>query len=87
MYIRLPLSSRYPGALSNVLRQVTGLRELCKSKLDGSDKVCTGQTDSVNIIMWVRKIKFLTWCTHVQHSQLYMYIYVFTHLNYRLRIS
>lgn len=53
MYIRLPLSSRYPGALSNVLRQVTGLRELCKSKLDGSDKVCTGQTDSVNIIMWV----------------------------------
>ena len=31
--------SRYPTALRNVLRQVTGLRELCRSKLDSSDKV------------------------------------------------
>lgn len=30
---------RYPIALRNILQQVTGLRELCKNKLDSSDKV------------------------------------------------
>ena len=31
--------SRYPTALRNILREVTGLGDLCKSKIENSDKV------------------------------------------------
>ena len=39
VYYSTTSSHRYPTALRNILKEVAGLRDLCKSKVDGNDKV------------------------------------------------